>query len=157
MKTLSILFLFLSSVRLQAGEPVLNKIGMPLMLATNCEIRWLDSATLSSSSATVYRVKPTEFSPGVISNILALTGFTWKDRGKFPSRWWEANALYFADAKKDHYLAVIPSRGCVHYEDPGAMASHYEQPKDVPSEEKALQLDLNFPFKLNSVIISCIY
>jgi hypothetical protein len=142
MRVFSILFLFLSSVGLRAAEPALNKIGVPLVVATNCEIRWSDSATLSSPSATVYRVTPINFSPTVISNIMSLTGFSWRERKKFPGGWREGNALYFADADENRYLGFVPTFGYIYYNNSAAIAGPGQRVSGVPSEEKALQLAL---------------
>ena len=85
MKTAILVLSLLSASELVATEPKFDDIAYPFIVSTNCQIEWRDSATLPFSTASVYRVGPTEFSPTMISNLVSFLGFSWDDRDPKPS------------------------------------------------------------------------
>jgi hypothetical protein len=143
MKSIAISLVWLSTLSLQAREPALDQLGGPLAITTNCEIQWLNSATLSSSSATVYRVTQTKFSPAVISNIMALAGFDWADRTNINNGLCEdRGTLYFADKEQTRALVFVPCRGQIGYSNSRAVAPPGQSVSGVPTEEGAVELAL---------------
>ena len=128
---------------LTATEPKFDRIGSQFIVSTNCAIEWRDSATLSIATAAVYRDMPTEFSPTMISNLVALVGFTWKDRDKEPSvACSNLDALSFIDRTQTRWLEIDPCRGWIKYRDEKAIDYFFERVSGIPSEQEVVERGL---------------
>ena len=95
----------------------------------------------------VYKVEPQEFSPAVVSNLMALGNFTAKDRAKrVPSNSpvKDPAALYFSNGDESKHLVIYPSLGFIDYHDEGAQARMTEPVVNVPSEEQVPSLALKY-------------
>ncbi|MCI0747837.1 MAG: hypothetical protein L0Y58_20715 [Verrucomicrobia subdivision 3 bacterium] len=67
----------------------------PAFTATNVSIAWNAPTNHWPTSLWIYKVVPQEFSPAVISNLMAIGGFTMKDRSKIEGQRPDKRLLYF--------------------------------------------------------------
>ena len=120
----------------------------------NVEVIWsADSSNHWPENLWVYKVIPQEFSPAVISNLMALGPFTMKDKtdssGLFAL---DKKAVCFQD-KSDvlHWLEILPTLGYVKYYHQNAEAKAVSAIKDVPepavgvpNQEETTRLGLKY-------------
>lgn len=124
--------------RAQAGEPSLERLGVPWHLG-DATVQW--NATLHDlpSSASVYRVVSGGFSPAVVSNLLRLAHLSGRNRVK--PQWEGATErdLSFRDTSETRILDVIPDEGYAILRNTKAIAPPREPVKGVPDERQALK------------------
>jgi len=111
------------------------------------EIVWSAPTNGWPESLWVYKVVRQEFSPAVISNLLALSGFTMKDRTNMLDEppFEDKTILYFRNADQSKYLGIFPALGWIDYNDRRAeAASHLDPVRGVPNEKEATQLGLKY-------------
>jgi hypothetical protein len=124
--------------RAQAGEPSLERLGVPWRVG-DATVQW--NATLHDlpSSAAVYRVVSGEFSPVVLSNLLRLAHLS--ERNRVKPQWEGATErdLSFRDASETRILDLIPDDGYAILRNTKAIASPREPAKGVPDERQALK------------------
>lgn len=121
----------------QAEEIPLQELGQPWP-GGDISIHWKASLQDLPSSAAVYRVVPSTFSPDVVSNLLRLAGLTEKDRKK-PS--WDGareRDLSFRDDEEVHILTISPEEGFVTLRNTKAITLPRERVVGVPDDEEAL-------------------
>ena len=92
-----------------------------------------------------YKVIPQTFAPPVVSNLMALGGFTLKDKTNVPGRaaFKDKSNLYFASKDRKRELGIFPSLGWVYYNDATARADVRGNVMGVPSEAEAMALALD--------------
>ena len=121
-----------------AEEP--STSGRPLG-AVGPEVVWSAPTNGWPDAVWVYKVRPQQFPPTVVSNLMALASFTTADRRKSPP-YKDKNTVFFG-IPGDKYLALCPALGYVGYHDPKAAAVSQLQPVvGVPNEREATQLGL---------------
>lgn len=81
-----------------------------------------------------YKVVPQEFSETVISNAMAIGGFTIKDKVKLSAEALaiEKRALVFKNKDETKWLEILPTLGYMEYYDQNAEAKAVSAVKDVP-------------------------
>jgi hypothetical protein len=119
-----------------------GSVGSP-----SIEIAWTAPTNDWPEKLWFYRVVPQDFSYVVVSNLLALTGFTMADRtnrlDQPPFR--DKSVLYFRNADQSKYLEINPPLGWINYNDRKAEASSQLQiVKGVPDEAETTRLALRF-------------
>ena len=94
-----------------------------------------------------YKVTPQEFSPSVISNLLAVAHFTEKDKTNSPDTFSEkdGNSLFWRDLKGgSRHLVVCPTIGYIEYRNENAEASsQFHKVEGVPNQQDATLLSAN--------------
>ncbi len=114
--------------------------------ATNgIELIWKVSSNNWPSTIWVYKIVPQNFSPMVISNLMALGPFTMANQtnveGQRPFK--DKRLRYFTDTSRKKELGIFPPFGWIYYH-------HYDaEPKKgeksmVPNDEEAYQLAINY-------------
>jgi hypothetical protein len=108
------------------------------------EIDWGATTNNWHQQLWVYRVIPQDFSPAVISNLLAISGFGEKDRSKAPPYFSEKDSrtVFFGELEgHQKHLAICPSLGLIEYVDPHAEASNQlATVRGVPDEQESTRL-----------------
>lgn len=115
--------------------------------ATNqVDIVWNVPTNHWPSALWIYKVVPQTFAPPVISNLMAVGGFTFANRtnieGQPPFK--DGQLLYFANQGRTRYLGIFPPYGWIYYKDQKAEVGARKQASGVPSEEEAYQLALDY-------------
>jgi hypothetical protein len=114
--------------------------GRPLG-AKGPEVVWSAPTNGWPDAVWVYKVRPQQFPPAVVSNLMALAPFTTADRRKSPP--YKDKGTMFFGIPGDKYLALRPTLGYVEYHDPKAAAVSQLQPVvGVPNERETTQLGL---------------
>jgi hypothetical protein len=122
-------------VSASASRLDIDKLGEPFYSA-NLKVVW--KATNNPPAAVrVFKVVPGEFSTAVISNILALGGFTERDALKAPR-----NTRAFSKENEQRTLSIAPKFGVVIYSDGKAEAAiHPREPVEgLPDDAEAVRL-----------------
>jgi hypothetical protein len=81
-----------------------------------------------------YKVLPQEFSDPVISNAMAISSFTMKDKVKLSAGELaiDKNALFFKNKDESKWLTIVPAWGYIEYYDQNADAKMVSAIKGVP-------------------------
>jgi hypothetical protein len=139
--TLLVLSLFFCAGALGFDLPG-GQFGLPLEKG-EYDLVWDAPTNELPSALWVYRVLPAQFSPMVISNLMALGSFTLRDR-KPPRNpaWNHPNALYFSDASGKKILGIYPHLGFIEYRD--ARADDLNMTEGVPDEREVVRLGTNY-------------
>ena len=110
--------------------------------ATNVDIVWKAPTNALPQRIWVYKCVAQEFSPKVVSHLMALGNFTEKDQTRIQGQrsFREKRIRYFADATRTRHLRIFPELGWIDYADESA--DHYgkERAQGVPSESQTLEL-----------------
>ncbi|MCI0748024.1 MAG: hypothetical protein L0Y58_21665 [Verrucomicrobia subdivision 3 bacterium] len=120
----------------------------PEFTATNISIVWNAPTNHWPTSLWVYKVVPQEFSSVAVSNLMAIGGFTMKDRSHIEGQRPDKRLLYFANRERTRHLGIVPMLGWAYYRDEKARDVGKERAKGVPSEAEALDLALKWLDKL---------
>ena len=130
-----------------AAGPVLDG---PTFSVTGINVVWNATTNGFPTNLWVYKVIPQDFSPAVISNLMAMGEFSSKDRthieGQPPFK--DKRLMYFANEEKTRHLGIFPPMGWVYYRDERAVGGKANA-RDVPSEDAAVDLALRYLLKLN--------
>lgn len=133
--TATIALLQLVSIVSVASQPPLDQLGQPFA-STNCAITWAVTNKLPEK-LWVCRVLPSNFSPRVISNLVALGEFSPKE--KVDNLGWQHNDLRSRCYSNDkRSLGIYPRYGFIEYRYP--KANDFKTEKGVPTEEEARRL-----------------
>jgi hypothetical protein len=119
-----------------------SSVGLPEL-----EVAWGATTNGWQERLWVYKVASQEFSPPVVSNLLAISGFTNQDRtnrlGEPPFR--DKSILFFRNADQSKYLEINPVLGWIDYHDDKAEASSQKQKiEGVPNEQEATRLGFKY-------------
>jgi hypothetical protein len=131
-----ILFIFFQTF-LMAGfsqELLLDKWGAPIQ-RTNIVVRWKAPKPSWPKNLWTYRVVPTQFSPTVVSNMIALGNFINQDRSFFST-----NGMYYS--KEGRSLRISFIEGQIEYD--GAYKSWQTNHVNLPETNQLFQLTTNF-------------
>jgi hypothetical protein len=141
MKTLTFALISMLVSPAIAEEPKLPGRSFP---GEKIEIIW--SATNQfPSNVWIYKVVSQEFSPMVISNLMALGNFTEKNRSTPDGRPNTYKQLrYYENIEGNRQLSIYPPYGYVYYRDERATVVPPELPKGVPEESDVLPLALKW-------------
>ena len=122
----------------------------PEFSATNVSIVWNAPTNRWPTNLWIYKVLPQEFSPQVISNLMAIGSFTLKDRthieGQPPFK--DKRLLYFANTERTRHLGIFPPLGWIYYQDERVNLLGKESARGVRTEAEVLELALNWLEKL---------
>lgn len=122
----------------------------PPFTATNVSMVWNAPTNRWPANLWIYKVVPQEFSPSVVSNLMAIGGFRMKDRthveGQPPFK--DKRLLYFANKEKGQQLGIFPPYGFLYYRDEKAREIGKHRAPNVPSEAEVLELALKWLDKL---------
>jgi len=110
------------------------------------EIVWSVPTNHLPASVLVYKFVPQNFSPAVVSNLMALGSFTIKDQINLNGQ--PPLSQYFKNKDGTRELGIIPTFGYVYYHDSTSQYKVREMPVGVPSDEEAYQLGLQYIQKL---------
>lgn len=102
------------------------------------EVIWTVPTNHLPPKVWIYKIVPEEFSPAVISNLIALGSFAPEDRTNIPGQ--PPRSVYFTSKDATRRLGVVPTCGWVFYYDSNAEAKGHEMPVGVPDEREAYQL-----------------
>src|SRR5688572_12164023 len=110
--------------------------------ATNVDIVWKAPTNALPGRIWVYKCVPQEFSPKVISHLMALGNFTEKDQTRIQGQrsFKEKRIRYFADTARTRHLGIFPDLGWIDYVDESADHYRKERAQGVPSESETLEL-----------------
>ena len=136
MKQLITLAIVLIRVAGLSEDLPLDQMGTPLP-NTGYEVHWNITNTTLPSKLWVYRVQPADFTPLMISNLLALGSLSSTDRTNL-SPHSDTNTLLFISRDGAKSLWIHSAWGSVEYKD--KTAEHSKSPKGVPTEDRVLQL-----------------
>src|SRR3954462_2958960 len=104
----------------------LHELGQPFVPPTNVIITWRASAGTLSRTVVVYKTEPNEFSPRVMSNLLALGGWSIQQRTHVPGRAavpQDKDILHFGREGEPKQLSIYPPEGFIEYRDAQARAA----------------------------------
>jgi hypothetical protein len=121
--------------------------GAAYLPSTNIETVWRATNDLPRQ-LWVYQVVPQNFSMAVISNLLQISGFSWKNLTKRPDPYVEDKKLLrFVNDKQNwtRYLEIAPTLGWVEYYAGSQAKPPFE---GVPSEEETKSLAMDVLFQL---------
>jgi hypothetical protein len=119
----------------------LNELGSPFS-APKLTVIWKAEPKVASR-LWIYRIVPTRFPPAVISNLIALGGFTAKDQIK------DSSGEQFASPDGTRHLRFDSASGAIDYTDDGVVHSGETAASvDVPGENELLGLTTAFLPKL---------
>lgn len=131
-----------------AVEPALD--GPPFS-AQGINIVWQAPSNRWPTNIWVYKVVPQNFPPATVSNLMAIGGFTKKDKthveGQPPFK--DKRLMYFANEEKTRHLGIFPPLGYLYYRDDEATTRGRDRAKRVPSETEAVELALQYADKLS--------
>ena len=125
-----------------ATEIPLEDLGRRFSPPTNLAIEWKATSGLPAQ-VTVYEVVGREFSPVVISNLMALGGWKTDQRTRVPGRGrmpQDKHIVHFGREDEPKQLSVYPPAGLIQYRDSQACASPSGRAEAVPDEAEALRL-----------------
>lgn len=123
--------------------------GASYQPSTNIEIVWQATNTLPHG-LWVYKAIPQNFSTAVISNLMAIGGFDWKNLLKRPDSYIpDKNLFRFVNKKQNwtSYIVVAPTFGWIEYFGDDTN-SPLKLPEGVPSKAEAERLASDVLFQL---------
>jgi hypothetical protein len=126
-----------------AGTSVTN--GSPVALR-HAQITWAVPTNAWPQSLWSYKVVPQDFSPSVVSNLMALGSFTAKDRRETP-RYFLANdeQTIFFGTNGVKFLAICPALGFIQYHNSASVAaSQLQKVVAVPNQAETTGLGLSY-------------
>lgn len=116
----------------------------PPFSASGLNIEWKAPINNWPSTLWIFKVAPQEFPSAVVSNLMAMGGFTKKDQthieGQPPFK--DKRMMYFANKERTRHLGIFPPYGWLYYRDEKADIRGRERVKGVPGETEALELAL---------------
>jgi len=116
--------------------------------STGFEVVWKVETNALPTKLWVYRVLPSHFSPGAISNLMALGPFTAQDRTNILSPTLNhPTALYFVKPVEGRQLGIYPHLGYIEYRD--RQADNPLDAQGVPNEAEAVKLATNYLRRLD--------
>lgn len=122
----------------------------PAFTVQNVSVVWNAPTNRWPTNLWVYKVVPQDFTPGIVSNLMAVGGFTMRDRthieGQRPFK--DKRLLYFANKERTRHLGIFPPLGWLYYRDEKTRLVGKEGAKGVPSEAEVLSLALMWLEKL---------
>jgi len=122
-----------------ASQPPLNELGQPF-LKPDCETVWAATNKLPET-LWVYRVLPSTFSPGVISNLVVLGSFGMTNKAAtLGRRQTDPRSICFSTDKRS--LGIYPRWGFIEYRYP--QANDNKTTNGVPTEVEAQRLGANW-------------
>lgn len=130
----------------QAADQKLREIGLPFTNAS-CKLVWEAPTNILPSALWVYRVLPSNFSPGVVSNLMALGPFSSSNKvSSFASHYPPNPRSLFYLAGRDNSLTIDPNLGLIEYRN--NLADNTSVIEGVPNEMEARSLGTNYLRKL---------
>jgi len=131
-------FLATSSAAFPAGL----ELDGPGFAAPAIKIVWNAPTNHWPTNLWIYKVLPQQFAPTVVSNLMAIGGFSAKDRtniqGQPPFK--DKGLSYFANKERTRHLGIFPPLGWLYYRDERAAALGQTRAKGVPTEADAIEL-----------------
>ncbi|MBI3849190.1 MAG: hypothetical protein HY298_02705 [Verrucomicrobia bacterium] len=143
MKGISVLIVVLTAYLTCFGQNApLEQLGRPFF-QTNINLIWNAPTNHLPRALWVYRALPSEVSPAVISNLLALGSFTTRDRKKVPGY---PHTISYADPSGKRTLWIVPEWSDIRYRD--SDADDMKIAEGVPDKQQAFELATNYLSKL---------
>jgi hypothetical protein len=105
------------------------------------EVRWAAPTNPWPATLWVYRIEPNVFSPMLISNVLAITGYTTND-----STGYDKNGVIFSNSKRAGSLSVSFYAGSIVYQN--YIPFQPELVNDLPEEKQLFPMTTNLVAKL---------
>jgi hypothetical protein len=140
-----LVFFLLSLTSLSSPAGSFRLEGEAFHPATNVDIVWKATNNLPRG-LWVYKTIPQNFSTAVVSNLMVIGGFEWKNLVKSPhSSLPDKNLIYFRNGMR--YLIIAPTLGWIEY-----YAAESNDPRepvvDVPDKAKIESLALDVLFQM---------
>ena len=105
------------------------------------EISWEAPTNQPPDKLWTYKIVPQVFSPPVISNAMAIGGFSPKDKKRFSVREYPFNhreMRRFTNEEETKYLVIFSPHGWMRYSDDGVVALGRTPVEGVPSEQEVM-------------------
>jgi len=144
----SAILLQVFSVAFSAAGLSLEDWGTLFKPNTACEVRWEASTNQLPKTVWVYKIVPSQFPPAVISNVMALGGYSLSNRTNIEGRPFSKDIFHFRSPDGVGYLTYAPKYGVIDYLDDTARAKMMEYAESVPGDSEATRLALNWVEKL---------
>jgi hypothetical protein len=110
------------------------------------EILWQVPANHLPQMVWIYKASPHTFAPPVVSNLMALAGFTMADKTNVENAlpFKDESMLYFFDKKTGKELGIYPPLGWIYYRNPSAEAKKHELAAGVPDDAETIKLGMKY-------------